>query len=75
MDQLTLMVAVRMTGAFTWLSLYDIHYKCQLNLSLREQPLLPVLNVFGMGWVITRPSQSAAAQMLPKMTHDLTYSS
>jgi len=36
--------------------LYDIRYKCQLNLSLREQPLLLALNVFGMGWVIKRPS-------------------
>jgi len=31
--------------------LYDIRYKCQLNLSLREQLLLPALDVFGMGWV------------------------
>jgi len=54
--------------------LYDIRYKCQLNLSLREQPLLPALDVFGMGWVIKRPSQGAATKMLP-MTHDPTYSS
>jgi len=30
--------------------------------------------MFGMGWVIKRPSQGAAAEMLPK-THDVTYSS
>ena len=47
--------------------------KCQLNLSIREQPLLPVLDVFSMGWIIKRPSQGAAAEMLPKMTHDPTY--
>jgi len=51
--------------------LYDIRYKRQLNLSLREQPLLPALDMFGMGWVIIRPSQGAAAEMLPK-THDPT---
>jgi len=39
--------------------LHDIRYKCQLNLS-REQPLLPALDVFGMGWVMK--------------THDPTYS-
>jgi len=54
--------------------LYDIWYKCQLNLSPREQPLLTALDVFGMGWVIKRPSQGAAAEMLPK-THDPTCSS
>jgi len=37
--------------------LYDIRYKCQLNLSIREQPLLTALYVFGMGWVGTRPFQ------------------
>jgi len=36
--------------------------------------LLPVLDVFGMGWVIKRLSQGAAAEMLPK-TYDPTYSS
>ena len=41
-----------MTGAFTLHSMYDIHYKCQPNLSGREQPLLPTLDVFGVGWVI-----------------------
>jgi len=60
----------RTTGAFTWPSLYNICYKCQPNLSLQEQLLLFVLDVFGMGWVIIRPSQGAAAEMLPKMTHD-----
>jgi len=55
--------------------LYDICYKCQPNLSLRERPLLPALNVFGVGWVIIRPFQGVAAEMLPNMTHDPTYSS
>jgi len=41
---------------------------------IAEQPLLPVLDVFGMGWVIKRPYQGAAAEMLPK-TYDPTYSS
>ena len=54
--------------------LYHIRYKCQLNLSIREQPLLPVLDVFGMGCVMRRPFQGAAAEMLPK-THDPTCSS
>jgi len=36
--------------------LYDICCKCQLNLSQPEQPLLPALDVFSMGWVIKRPS-------------------
>jgi len=56
--------------------LYDIRYKCQLNLSLRQQPLLSALDVFGMGWVIKRPSQGqgAAVEMLPN-THDPTYNS
>jgi len=35
-------------------------------MSLREQPLLPALDVFGMGWVIKRLSQGAAAEKLPK---------
>jgi len=54
--------------------LYDIRCKCHLNLSLREHPLLPALDVFSMGWITKRPSQGAAAEMLPK-THDPTYSS
>jgi len=54
--------------------LYDIRYKCQLNLPTREQPLLPSLDVFGMGWVLKRPFQSLATEMLPK-THDPIYSS
>jgi len=57
-----------------WPSLYDICYKCQLNLTLQEQSLLPTLEVFGMGWVTIRPSQATAPKMLPK-THDPTYSS
>jgi len=48
----------RLTGAFTWPSLYDICHKCQLNLSLREQALLPALDVFGVGWVINPVFQS-----------------
>jgi len=48
-------------------------YKCQLNLSIREQTLLPALDVCGMGWVIKRPSQSAAAEMLPKTSAGFTY--
>ena len=28
-----------------------------------------------LGWVMIRPSQGAATEMLPKMTHDPTYSS
>jgi len=45
----------RMTCAFVYTSLYDICYKCQPNLSIREQPLLNALDVFGVGWVIIRP--------------------
>jgi len=37
--------------------------------------LHPVLDVFSVRWVIKRPSQGVAAEMLPKMTHDPTYSS
>ena len=46
--------------------------KCQPNLSIREQLLLPALDVFGMGQVIIRPSQGAATQMLPKTTTQRT---
>jgi len=53
--------------------LYEIRYKCELNLSIRQQPLLPELDVLGRG-VIKRPSQGAAAEMLPE-THDPTSSS
>jgi len=35
--------------------LYDIRCKCQLNLSVREQPLLTAQDVVGMGWVTKRP--------------------
>jgi len=31
------------------------------------------LDVFNVGWVRIRPSQGAAAEMLPKMTHDPAY--
>jgi len=44
------------------------------SLSLREQPLLPALDMFSAGWVGIRPNQGAVAQMLPKMTQDPTYS-
>jgi len=53
--------------------LHEIRYKCELNLSVRQQPLLPELDVLGRG-VIKRPSQGSVAEMLPK-THDPTYSS
>jgi len=59
----------RMTGAFTRPFLYDICYKCQPNLSIREQPLLPGLDVFGMGLVVNRPSRGVEAEILPKI-HD-----
>jgi len=54
--------------------LYDIQYKCQLNLSIWEQQLLPVLDVFGIVWVIKRPSQGPAAEMLPKPLNPTYYS-
>jgi len=40
-----------------------------------KQPLLPVLDVFSMGWVGKRLAQGVAAEMLPKMTHKPAYSS
>jgi len=46
-----------------------------LNLSIREQQLLPVLGVFGAGWVGTRPFTGATASLLPKMTEDPAYCS
>jgi len=55
--------------------LYDIRYKCHLNLPLREQPLLPSLDVLSLVWVITCPSQGGAAEILPKMIHDPIYPS
>ena len=48
----------------------SISWKCLLNLLVQEQPLLPVLDVFSVGWVRIRPSQGAAAEMLLKMTHN-----
>ena len=39
----------RKTDAFTWPALLRHFSKCLLNLSTWEQPLLPVLDVFGMG--------------------------
>jgi len=47
--------------------LHDIRYKCQLNLSLREQPLLLALDAFSVGCVKQHPSQGAAAEMLPEI--------
>jgi len=47
-----------MTGAFTSPLLFIIRYKCQPNLSLTEQPLLPALEVLSMVWVIEHPSQA-----------------
>jgi len=62
-------VVRRKTDAFT-------HFlKCLLNLSPREQPLLLALDMFSVKLVEQRPSQGAAAEMLPKMTRDATYSS
>jgi len=46
-----------------------VRHSLQMSTKLREQTLLPALDVFGMGWIIKRPSQGAA-EMLPKMTHD-----
>jgi len=64
----------RRTDAFPWPSLLRHLLKCLPNLSSWERPLLPMLNVFGVGWVIIRPSQDAPAEILAKMTHDPTYS-
>jgi len=49
--------------------------ECLPNLSLREKPLLPVLDVFAAGWVGKRPFQGAAASLPPKMTEGLAYCS
>jgi len=53
--------------------------KCSPNMLLWEQPLLPVLDVFSVGRVGIRPSAerlpyAAAAERLPCMTQDPTYS-
>jgi len=64
-----------MTGAFKWLSPLRHFLKCLLNLSLREQPPLPALDMLNLGWVGERLARCAAAEILPKMTHDPTYSS
>ena len=40
-----------------------------------HSPLISAVDVFGMGWAITRSCQGAFAEMLLKMTHDPTYSS
>jgi len=53
-----------------WPSPLQHFLKCLLNLLVQEQPLLPVLDVFSVGWVRIRPSQGAAAEMLLKMTHN-----
>jgi len=65
----------RMTDAFMWPSPLRHLFKCLLNLSLREQPLLPVLDVFSVGSVGIHPSHGAAAELLPEMTHGPAYSS
>jgi len=64
-----------MTGTFMWPYLLRRLLNILPNLSVREQPLLPVLDVFSAGWVEIRPSQGAAAEMLPKMTQDPASSS
>ena len=43
--------------------LYDIRYKCQLDLSIPKQPLLPGLDVFVMGWVIKEGPRHNMPQM------------
>jgi len=50
-----------MTGGFKRTSVLWHFLKCLPNLSLGEHPLLPVLDVFGSGWVVKRPFQGAAA--------------
>jgi len=37
---------------------------------IREQPLLPVLDVYSVGWVGKRLAQGVGAEMLPQMTHN-----
>jgi len=49
--------------------------KCLQNLLFREQPLLPVLDAFSVGWVRKHSPHGAAAEILLKMTHDPAYSS
>jgi len=39
-----------MTGAFKWLFLFRHFLKCLQNLSLQEQSLLPMVDVFCVGW-------------------------
>jgi len=48
---------------------------CLLKLSIREQPLLPVLDVVCADWVGIRSFQRVAASLLPRMTEDPAYSS
>jgi len=50
-----------MTDAFKWPSLLRHFLKCLPNQSLREQPLPPVQDVFGMGWKVKRRFKGAAA--------------
>jgi len=59
-----------MAGAFKWPSLLWRFVKCWLNLSLREEPLLSMLDVFRPGWVSyrKRPFQGAVVSLLPRMT-------
>jgi len=49
--------------------------KCSLKLSLREQPLLPVVDVFSAGWVGKALFQGTVASLLPKMTQEPAYCS
>jgi len=56
----------RMTGAFTWPSRLWHFFKCLLNLSLQEQPLLPVLDVFNADWA--HVFQGAAGCLFQRIT-------
>ena len=47
----------RMIDVFIWPSLSWHSLKCLLTLLLQEQPLLPMLDVFSVGWVEIRPSR------------------
>ena len=59
-------ILVRRKDDFTWPSSLRHFLKCLTNMSSWQQPLLHALDVFSLGWVIQRPSQGAAAQILPK---------
>ena len=53
-------------SAFEWPSSFRHLLKCLQNLSLRDQPLLTVLDMLGADWVGKRPLQEAAASLLPE---------